>query len=492
MSISNTDPLEKVGSDLLGYEHCKCPMGSHDLWKYPFYEFIIDNNHREHSEPYQRVVIRVTDSAIYTKPKISKEQAKTIDNIETELPKNPTVIDFGAGKLRTTNYMLDKKYTVYPVEFEELKDRTEGIKKIYKEAIRHSVKCKPLSYPDQFFSENVKADLIIAINVHNVMPIPAERLISILYARMKLKKNGFYLYFGQHDVPSVMENYNNYALGDGCFNNLNTTYQTFYHNFTIDELDSMFLMNGFRFYKKYSVGGTNHARLYKISSNNSLERVLDAETILKYIESGKNVDKKTAENIFLENTDGLIVNDPLVEELAVETLMINALKKIPPGRKYSTEYHNLISAIFMRLFSPSLIHFELEFKIKDGDERIDIMAENNAESGFFKNLSKKNIDSGYIIMECKNYTNNLKNAEIFQSVVRLNKHTGMFGILAYRNDSDIKYHNKLIKKLKAFVKDDNKHILCLNDNDIEELLILKRGGDDIDELLNKKLKEIKL
>ena len=111
---------------------------------------------------------------------------------------------------------------------------------------------------------------------------------------------------------------------------------------------------------------------------------------------------------------------------------------------------------------------------------------------FFKNLSKKNIDSGYIIMECKNYTNNLKNAEIFQSMVRLNKHTGMFGILAYRNDSDIKYHNSLIKKLKAFVKDENKHILCLNDNDIEELLILKRDGDDIDELLNKKLKEIKL
>ena len=37
----------------------------------------------------------------------------------------------------------------------------------------------------------------------------------------------------------------------------------------------------------------------------------------------------------------------------------------------------------MRLFSPSLIHFEVEYEIKGGDERIDIMAENNAESGFF-------------------------------------------------------------------------------------------------------------
>ena len=54
-------------------------MGSHEIWKYPYYEYIIDNNERNNATyPYKRIVVNVTDSAIYVKPNISIPQKKSI------------------------------------------------------------------------------------------------------------------------------------------------------------------------------------------------------------------------------------------------------------------------------------------------------------------------------------------------------------------------------------------------------------------------------
>ena len=103
------------------------------------------------------------------------------------------------------------------------------------------------------------------------MPVPAERLLSIMYCRRKLKKDGYMLYYGQHDEKGAMENYDDDPLGDGCYKNKN--FKTFYYNFTKPKIDSMFLANGFRLEEEYGeAGGRNYARLYKIVFTNPLEK----------------------------------------------------------------------------------------------------------------------------------------------------------------------------------------------------------------------------
>ena len=63
-------------------------MGSHEIWKYPYYEYIIDNNERNNATyPYKRIVVNVTDSAIYVKPNISIPQKKVFEKVLSKIKK---------------------------------------------------------------------------------------------------------------------------------------------------------------------------------------------------------------------------------------------------------------------------------------------------------------------------------------------------------------------------------------------------------------------
>lgn len=92
---------------------------------------------------------------------------------------------------------------------------------------------------------------------------------------------------------------------------------------------------------------------------------------------------------------------------------------------------------------------------------------------FFYGLKNDyNIFCPNIVIECKNYNDDLANSEVDQLIGRLNKHIGNFGILAARKITDDKL---LIQRLKDALRDD-KYIIYIVDQDIIKLLELKKSG----------------
>lgn len=68
------------------------------------------------------------------------------------------------------------------------------------------------------------------------------------------------------------------------------------------------------------------------------------------------------------------------------------------------------------IFENDLIHPQKEFEIHEGRKRIDILYTNTERKGsFFSDLAAiKQIPSAYIMVECKNYSSEIKNPELDQ------------------------------------------------------------------------------
>ena len=399
-----------IPSRLLTDNGSICPIGALLIWTYPIYQFIIpDKIDEKDNQLYKKILIDVTNSA----PRFEdpgKLLGSVLDEVLESIPKNSLILDFGAGKLRNTIYLLEKGYRVCAVEFEKIENSSEQTKKMYRKAKEFGTQFHQMVFPHEFFQWKSQFDLILLVNVCSVMPISAERLLVIQYCRTKLKDMGRILWYSLHrDADYVKKCVPEVMIGDGYYLNENNRYQTFYRDYYSYEIDEIFFANGFRFVKRYD--SRSQARLYKKVANNPLEKILDDSLIRKYVDGDKEFEypQKTGVKL-LQESDEFNINIPNPYELKEENLYQQALKKIPAGKEHQSEYHNLIAAIMLRLFSPILKNPQLEYDINDGRKRIDIVFSNSQERGFFKELSNRyQIKAPYVFVECKNYTGKIKN-----------------------------------------------------------------------------------
>lgn len=325
------------------------------------------------------------------------------------------------------------------------------------------------------------------MNVCNVMPVPAERHLVIQYCRNKLKDNGKIFWYTQHRDPDYVERCTpEVKIGDGYYMHETNRYQTFYRDFYPYEIDEIFFANGCRFVKRHD--SSYQARVYRKVASNPLASILDGTLIRKYVDGDKEIDYPKKAGIRSLSTDEISkINIPNPDDLKEEILYQNALKKLPSGKKYQSEYHNLIAAIMLRLFSPILKNAKLEYDINDGRKRIDIVLSNTQESGFFKDLSNRfNVKAPYVFIECKNYTSKIRNQEIDQLAQRFKEKYGRFGILTYR-----KHENETnVLELCRDSANNNNIIICLNDRDLISLLNSHINNGDINELMEDKLSDV--
>ncbi len=192
-----------------------------------------------------------------------------------------------------------------------------------------------------------------------------------------------------------------------------------------------------------------------------------------------------ARNRFANNKeyDASNLNESL-DESSIAKALIKTLSELEAGAKYAEKYHLFIIGCLEFIFWPNLIFPKKEFKIHEGRKRIDITYTNAAESGFFYRVhSSHSITSNVIMVECKNYNNDIDNNALDQLTGRFSVNRGKLGFLLFRETSNF---SDLLSRCKDAVHDSRGVVIPLGDTQLIDLLNLislyKR--QDIDEYIN--------
>ncbi len=165
------------------------------------------------------------------------------------------------------------------------------------------------------------------------------------------------------------------------------------------------------------------------------------------------------------------------------------LEKINPGREQAEEYHETIYTLIQFIFDWALENFDKEFKMDGGRSRIDIISDNYASGGLFRDFTIR-YQATSIPMECKNYNSDLSNDEFNQIMERLGLKTSQLGMIYCRRIEDTQ---KLLSHLGDRWLRHNCMIILFDDLLVGRLvnLRLNRDIDGIQSLLRKLIRAIK-
>lgn len=453
------------------------------LWKSPVYRFRISN---DRDENLREVVVDVTGSApSYGGP--SKALQSILKDIfsNSEYSKIDAVLEFGAGKLKNIPFILEQGKSVSAVEFQELSSN-EITKENIKIASTFGEKFEKLLFPNPFISNTKKYDLVLLLNVLPVMPVPAERLILLDILHNRINNGKYLLWLAQKEgsYKKIKEEGNN-NLGDGLWMGARSHFKTFYKYFQVEELDEIMYLYGFERKKIFKV--PDDARLYKRMDESLFSGLLTQKKIRDYVpedDSIKDPVSSKLKHVIQESTTKLLSPNP--NELSIENLYIDRLKKIKVGHDGAYEYHKLVAYALGRIFRGSLRNLDIEVKIEEGKQRADIVYTNSATEGFFLNL-RNNIECGHPIIEVKNINHDPKNEEFAQLRHRFKKGRGQFGFLVCRKIVD---HKAVVQRCRSAFPENL--VIVLSEDDLFDLLELSREGmdDEINNFMDKKLKEI--
>lgn len=213
-------------------------------WTTPLYRFKL---------PKKKVVVNVTRSCpVFEKP------TEGMDDVAALLKQagHKRVLDFGAGKLRNTLFLLRHKarFQVWAVEFEECWQTQMG-KTSLNSAKRYSGFFEK-KWPAEFLTSRFEVDVVLLINVVNVVPREVDRRLIVAECTERLRKAGWFIWFSQfgepHYKPAVSDRLR--APDGGWFYSLNKRYQTYYREFGTDEILSYFPKTRYRQVQKLNAG----------------------------------------------------------------------------------------------------------------------------------------------------------------------------------------------------------------------------------------------
>ncbi len=458
------------------------------VWEEPLYKFRFPRQPNDYdSQDLYEIVLDVTLSAPNSNVP-AQNMEKIIQEVFNSHPKISKVLDFGAGKLRITPFLLRQEKSVTAVEFEKTL-QTAMTKKNLRKCQGFGGKFRPIIFPKPFIDDLEKYDIVFLFNVPPTMPVSSERLLllSILYE--KLNKDGLILWYSMKEK----EKYRNkresgeFLLGDGNWQKKANRVKSFNKYMNPRELDEIFGVVGLDL-EKYFPNGLDDIRLYKKKSHNLISSIVTPEIIRHEISIDNTIEESVElKRVKRSKSKPLIIPNP--ENLCNQQIYSKILKSLPPGDQYSTQYHRLISYIFSLVFKDSLTGMKLEEGIYNSRKRIDTIYTNIAEKGFFKNIERnKKINSTHIIVEAKNYTNDISNQETDQISGRFSPDTCNIGIIVCRT---IKNQKLLLDRCQDYVHK-QEFILCLYDSHILRLLELSQNGldDEISSFMDDRFKEL--
>ena len=211
-------------------------------WTDPLYPY---------SLPKRKIVVNVTRSC----PNF-KIPAPGIPDVAAEMRKNGKmrVLDFGAGKLRNAQYLLNLRagFTIYGVEYPGCFNTAAGAQR--KSDAEKSKRFFFLEFPDQFLRTSFVVDAVLLVNVPNIVPDPSDRRLIVSECTKRLRRGGWFVWMSQygepHYKPGVTKRLK--APDGGWFYNLHASQQTYNRDFTIPEIKAFFAAREYRELRKVS------------------------------------------------------------------------------------------------------------------------------------------------------------------------------------------------------------------------------------------------
>ena len=447
------------------------------MWEssvYNFEEETMDGNGKVVKRPFY---VNVT----YSAPRNLDDPKKALIGIFNKItenmdPSKTKILDVGAAKLRNTLWLLEKGFSVWAVEFPELRERLPDARKKWELASKYP-NFHNITFPKDFINLRGEFDIILLINVVNVMPIPIERFALLNICRDKIKNNGMLLWHQWRGYSISSDKYteenqfiDGYLMGSG-------PNHSFYVEESRESSHEILYSAGFAY--------DPAIKLHNIPSNTSAYSYIFRPKHKSLTAPSLNIEK-------LIKTKTYCTENPQKNILSILHVYNNELRKIPSGKEYAHRYHLIASRIFYEIFRTQLAEPIIECEINERRGRIDVVYKNKNKYGIFKNLKElRDIPCPNIMVECKNYENDLTNSEYDQLSGRLSPHRGMIGFLLCR---DKKNEVHVIKHCKDRYKGgSNRYIIVLDDKDLAQLSkhrIDEANDDCINDFVDKKIDEI--
>lgn len=460
------------------------------IWKSPIYIFRKKENFGKTKE----ILLDVTWSAKPTRPEIapSLENAlsQTLENIsggrENE---NIKILDFGAGKLRHSVFLLEKGYSVTAVDYENLFiNPTEQVQGYIDSAKKFNT-FQQIVYPSQLITDTKEHDLAILVNVLGIMPEPIERLFVLDQCYKKIKNNGHILLFNQHGDADQIKAVSELKITDGgCTTSRGR--KTFYKDFnTKEELINLFALARFEEVEDINFKpSNNHTILFK-----------KAKKSIVNIEEIVNTKRPILERkIFIGDTNSEIAIADVLdsdEHFKFGAILSFCLTLLKEGKGDAYRYEELVILIIKYIFKDYFKTPEIEkqYELDNGKKRVDIKVNwRNSSENSLKDIiiNEHGLKSSFIPVECKNYSQDLANPEYGQILDRCNKKHRHFAIIVCRKNDD---HAKVIEQCFDRWHNHEYLIIVLDDDDLTKLLTYAddQQQDQILNYINQKIAEVR-
>jgi TIR domain-containing protein len=473
------------------------------MWETPIYKFNQEVGDSDGDLVYKQVVIDVTRSApSFATPGIALAGALDEAVAVTGVGPDDTILDFGAGKLRNTIYLLEKGYRVCAVEFAQQFESSQPARENLARAESQFADCfSRLVYPHAFEASEQRFKLILLINVINIMPVAAERDYVLTLCNQCLADDGRLLWYTQRGDQNYQKRLKKrFRLGDGVYVGRTTYHKTFYREYEVKDVDALLRRAGFDYDRKIEATWRNQSRLYKKTGPAVLAEVLGPKSIdhaqvsddsipdpkvVRAREPGRA--RKKYEPNEVTSAGEKRKGRPNPAQLTVEANLIEALKRHPKGDANAGSYRELIQKLFEHLFADALHKFRF-VELLEGSAFKDLVAENKSKGGLFAALRQHDLVSLRIVVRCHN-RRHVKADPAFDGLADGMDRNLRFGFLAYRGGAQ----RDVVARCRRYFLASNTPtaILPLDDGDLAKLLrVAGQGGNGIDGFLDERLREV--
>ena len=437
------------------------------MWDNPYYFFRIPHTDRVGNRIYKEIIVNVIQSAKYRDPK--KDLRNVLDVLigyDSEYAIK-SVLDFGCGKLRTVNFVVNRGKKNVIVDYKDILAKHKYLQDKLKNLEKNKLFTR-MNFPLPFINDTSKFDLCLLINVLPIMPVFLERLLVLQILHEKITNKKFLLWYAMSNatVYKKRERTNAYTLGDGMWIGKGK-YKTFYKYHPPDFITLLMYLSGFHLERIFKVSSVD-ALLYRRTHYNLFEGIITRSSIEEIVKSSMVIENGKITPIVEENVE---VN-PFPDGFNIYNIIRNIFENLPTGREesYPNFFKRLIAGIFQFIFFKQLMEMEIEDPIDDGQEFVDITFQTTGVRGFFTKLQETyKVMCPIIFIECKNKGSKLTNTEYQQLYYRFDDFRGKFGIIVCRDkvdEKDVLSHTK--PKIKK-----GYYVIVLDEKDILKLLKLK-------------------